>query len=257
MSDATDLVAVVLAAGAGTRLRPLTTIQPKALCPVNNVPLVDAALARATRVTSEVAVNVHYGRSMLEAHLNGRVHLSIEARDPLGTAGALGNLREWIAGRDVLVMNADAWHPDDLAGLLTGWDHERIRLLTVDDPIRGDFGPLRHAGAALMPWGDVARLEPVPSGLYEVSWGAARAEDRLELIRSDVAFFDCGTIADYHAANMAAVGGENVVGDGCIVEGIIERTVLWPGVHVGREEHLVDAIRPVDGMTVQATAVLA
>ncbi|MGN6693052.1 MAG: sugar phosphate nucleotidyltransferase, partial [Aquihabitans sp.] len=41
-----DLAGVVLAAGAGTRLRPLTIERPKALCPVADVPLVDLALDR-------------------------------------------------------------------------------------------------------------------------------------------------------------------------------------------------------------------
>ena len=109
-----SLAAVVLAAGAGARLRPLTRIRPKALCPVGNVPLVDAAIERARRVTPAVAVNVHHGRALLEAHLAGRVHLSIEADRALGTAGGLANLRTWLAGRAALVLNADAWHEADL-----------------------------------------------------------------------------------------------------------------------------------------------
>ena len=39
----------VLAAGAGTRLRPLTTVCPKALCPVGGTPLVDLAIERVAR----------------------------------------------------------------------------------------------------------------------------------------------------------------------------------------------------------------
>ena len=64
---ADSLAAVVLAAGAGARLRPLTRIRPKALCPVANVPLVDGAIDRARHVTPSVAVNVHHGRALLEA----------------------------------------------------------------------------------------------------------------------------------------------------------------------------------------------
>ncbi|MEX2554126.1 MAG: sugar phosphate nucleotidyltransferase [Actinomycetota bacterium] len=249
---ADDLVSVVLAAGAGTRLRPLTTFLPKALCPINNVPLVDLALARAGRVTPDVAVNVHHWRELMETHLAGRAHVSVEDHEALGTAGALGNLREWIAGRDVLVINADAWHNEDLTAFVEDWDRERIRLLCVDDAARGDFGSLRLAGAALMPWDDVATLEPVPSGLYEVSWQRAEREGRLDLVVSETPFFDCGTIPEYHAANMAASGGHNVIGSGAVVEGSIERTVLWPDVHVWSNERLVGAIRPKDGVTLVA-----
>lgn len=254
MSTSSDgsIAAVILAAGAGTRLGPLTTILPKALCPVGNVPLVDLALARAQRETRNVAVNVHHGREAMEEHLAGRAYLSIEMPEPLGTAGALGKLHDWIAGRDVLVLNADGWHREaDLSAFVAEWDRERIRLLTVIDEARGDFGSSRYCGAALMPWPDIAGLEATPGGLFEASWGPADAAGRLELVVSEAPFYDCGTLADYHAANMAASGGNNVVGPGAKVEGTIERSVLWAGVTVERDEHLVDAIRPRDGMTLQ------
>ena len=227
----------------------MTSLLPKALCPVNNVPLVDLALARAKRVTDDVAVNIHHGREEMEEHLAGRAHLSIETPEALGTAGALGNLRGWIDGRDVLVVNSDAWHEDDLKGLLAGWDRSTIRLLTVHDPIRGDFGDRRYCGAALIPWDEVSRLEAIPSGLYETVWAPADGDGRLEKVDSEFPFFDCGIIADYHAANMAASGGANVIGPGAIVEGEIERTVLWAGVHVASGERLTDAIRPRDDIT--------
>lgn len=245
-------VSVLLAAGAGTRLRPLTTLIPKALCPVNNVPLIDIRLRRVREVAADVAVNIHHGRELMEAHLDGRAHLSIEDPEALGTAGALGKLRGWIDGRPVLVANADSWHDDELTTFVHGWDGERIRLLCVEDPARGDFGALRYCGAALMPWRDVAVLEPVPAGLWEVSWAAANSAGRLEFVVSDRPFFDCGTIPDYHAANMAASGGHNVIGSGAIVDGSIERTVLWPDVHVLSHERLVGAIRPRNGMTLYA-----
>ena len=95
-----SLAGVVLAAGAGSRLRPLTRLRPKALCPVGDRPLVDHACDRAASVTSDVAVNVHHGRALVEAHLADRpLHLSVEADEARGTAGALGLLRPWIDGR--------------------------------------------------------------------------------------------------------------------------------------------------------------
>ena len=139
--------AVVLAAGAGTRLRPLTDILPKALCPVGNVALVDLAIDRVRPLTGRIAVNVHHKRALLEAHLDGRVHVSVEEPEALGTAGAVGKLRDWIDGRPAVVVNADAWHRFDLTSLVEGWDGERVRLLVVEDRDRGDFGPWRFCGA--------------------------------------------------------------------------------------------------------------
>jgi NDP-sugar pyrophosphorylase family protein len=244
---------VVLAAGAGTRLRPLTHVRPKALCPVDNVPLLDIALAQLGGLAPSVAVNVHHGRALLESHLAGRdVHLSVEEPDALGTAGALGALRDWIDGRATLVANADAWRDDDraLERLLEGWDGERTRLLVVDDPARGDFGPWRYAGAALMPWSEVRGLPAEQAGLYEVSWARLEAQRRLELVPVEGRFIDCGTTADYLAANLAASGGESVIGAGAVVEGEVVRSVVWPGGVVGGGERLVDAVRVWDWMTV-------
>jgi NDP-sugar pyrophosphorylase family protein len=247
----TEPAAVVLAAGAGTRLRPLTWVRPKALCPVANVPLVDLVLDQVAGVTRSVAVNVHHGRALLESHVAGRgVHLSVEEPEALGTAGALGQLRPWIDGRAALVANADAWREGGLGVLTEGWDGERVRLLVVDDPARGDFGRWRYAGAALMPWSVVRELPAEPAGLYETSWASLAAEDRLDLVPLEGRFIDCGTVSDYLAANLAASGGASVVGEGAVVDGELTRSVVWPGGVVGRDEHLVDAVRVWDWMTV-------
>ena len=61
VGSSTDLAGVVLAAGLGTRLRPLTLVRPKPLCPVGDRPLLDHALDRMAAVAGDVAVNVHHG----------------------------------------------------------------------------------------------------------------------------------------------------------------------------------------------------
>jgi MurNAc alpha-1-phosphate uridylyltransferase len=245
------LAGVVLAAGAGTRLRPLTYVRPKALCPVDNVPLVDGAIGQVAAVASDVAVNVHHGRALLESHLAGRgLHVSVEEPEALGTAGALGRLREWLAGRAVVVANADAWREGGLGGLLDGWDGERVRLLVTRDEARGDFGPWRYAGASLMPWTEVRALEPVPSGLYESSWARLQGEGRLDLVEVAGRYFDCGTPRDYLDANLAASGGASVIGEAAVVGGDVVRSVVWPGGVVQAGERLVDAVRVWDWLTV-------
>ena len=247
-------VGVVLAAGAGTRLRPLTELRPKALCPVGNRPLVDWALERVAPHVSRTAANVHHLRDQLLAHLSGRdVHVSVEEPVALGTAGALGRLRDWVDGAAVLLTNADSWspaHPDPLARLLDGWDGERPRLLCRRDPARADFGDLRYVGSALLPWWSIKDLPPTPAGLYEVSWRALHQEGRVDLFVDDLVHIDCGTPADYLEANLAASGGESVIGEAAVVEGTVLRSVVWPGARVLPDERLVDSIR-ADGLTVQ------
>lgn len=248
-----DLAAVVLAAGAGMRLRPLTLLRPKPLCPVNNVPLVDHALRRVAAVTERIAVNVHHGRGLLEMHLAGRVHISIEEKEALGTAGAVGHLRDWIDGRSVLVVNGDSWHESTLESFVEGWDGERVRLLVAEDPERADFdGKWRFAGASLMPWSDARSLAPKPSGLYEVLWQTAQNDGRLELVIAEGVFFDCGTPSEYLAANLYASGGENVIGAGADVAGRLEDCVVWPFGVVRDDESLRECIRAGRSTTVPA-----
>ena len=242
----------MLAAGIGSRLKPLTDLRPKALCPVANVALVDWALARVEAVVPRVAVNVHHHREQMEAHLAARgVHISVEEPAPLGTAGALGRLREWIDGCPVLVTNADAWMDCELASFLGGWDGARSRLMCVRDASRADFdGGLRYAGTCLLPWSIVADLRDEPSGLYEAAW---RDDRNLDLVVHDGPFFDCGTPVDYLDANLAANDGVSVVGPGAIVEGEVVRSVVWPEGVVHPGERLVESIRVGDDLTVKVS----
>ena len=244
------LVAVVLAAGEGRRLRPLTTLRPKALCPVANVPLVDRAIAAVSPYVDAVAVNAHHLRDQLERYLAGRVHIGVEEPIALGTAGALGALRDWIAGRDVLIHNADAYLTGSLHVLVSGWDGERCRLLVRRDPCAPDFGDRRYVGAALLPWRVIAGLPAAPAGLYELVWRAADAAGRLDLVETDGVAIDCGTPHDYLAANLHASGGISVIGPGAVVEGRLIRSVVWPGAVVRRGERLVESIRADRDVTV-------
>ncbi|MDX6230496.1 MAG: mannose-phosphate guanylyltransferase [Frankiales bacterium] len=249
----TELCGVALAAGSGARLRPLSLELPKALCPVGGVPLVDLALERLVSLgIGSLAVNTHSFAETMAAHVDGRAHVSVESGQALGTAGALGQLRPWIAGRATVVTNADAYLLGPVSPVLDGWNGSSIRLGVVHDEDAPDFGGRwRYAGICVMPWAEVCLLEPVPSGLYEVSWRAGLAAGRVELVPLPGPFVDCGTPSDYLAANMLASGGSTVMGEGAAVEGSAVRCVLWPGARVAEDEHLVDAIRTATGLTVQ------
>ncbi|HEU0129455.1 MAG TPA: NDP-sugar synthase [Mycobacteriales bacterium] len=244
------VAAVVLAAGRGSRLRPLTDLRPKPLCPVGNVPLLDLALDAAAAVTDAVAVNACHLAEQVAAHVGDRAHLSLETDvdGGLGTAGALGRLKPWLDGRDVLVLNGDAYRPGPLDALVDGWDGERVRLLVVRDPARGDFGEWRFAGASLHPWRVVAPLPDEPLGLYEAVWRHTEPE----LVPWDGPFVDCGTVRDYLDANLLASGGASVVGAGATVDGELVRSVVWAGGVVRAGERLVDAVRTDTGLTVTA-----
>lgn len=237
------LAGVALAAGAGTRLHPLTLLRPKPLCPVGDRPLLEWALDALVPATPEVAVNVHHDREQVEELLSSSrhpVHVSVEHDRPLGTAGAIGHLRDWLGGRGALVVNSDTWHDADLRRFVRGWDGERVRVLTTT---RGPFGPGSSVVASIVPWWAAQRLDAEPAGLWEALWGAEVEAGRLETVHHAGTAIDCGTPADYLRANLAWSGGAPVVGEGATVEGTLVRSVVWPGSHVGPTEVLVDAIR--------------
>lgn len=226
--------------------------------------LLDRALDAAGAAVDRVAVNVHHGRDQLLDALRVRpeVHVSVEEGVALGTAGGVGALADWLDGAGVLVVNADTVHDADLAAFVGGWDGERVALLT---PTPGPFGPRSGVVASLLPSTAVARLAPVPSGLWEVLWRDEVAAGRVVTVHHAGQFIDCGTSAQYLAANLAVTGGSavasdaevlghvagSVVGSGAVVGAgaVVERSVVWPGAVVHPGERLVDAIR-ADHVTV-------
>ena len=260
-----SLAGVVLAAGAGTRLAPLTSLRPKALCPVGGVALLDLALDRLRGTLAgdgpdQLAVNAHHHAGQVLAHVGDRAHVGVEQPRALGTAGALGALRDWIGGRAVLLTNADAYLPGGLdlpAGLdlpggrpfTDGWDGERCRLAVVPaGGARADFRlpdgtGVRYVGGALLPWRLVRDLAATPSGLYEVMWAAEAGRGALDLQLIAGEAVDCGTVGDYLRANLLASGGASVVGAGADVRGRLTRAVVWDGARVEAHEHLVDVVR--------------
>lgn len=126
--------AMVLAAGLGTRMRPLTDDRPKALVEVGGRALIDHVLDRLAEAGVEKAVvNAHWFADRLEAHLAGRTRpfilISDERDELLETGGGLRKARPLLGPDPVFVANIDSvWidRGDALAELARLWDPARM-----------------------------------------------------------------------------------------------------------------------------------
>lgn len=111
--------AFLLAAGLGTRLRPLTLVKPKALLPVCGVPMLDYALAAARAHGHErMMVNAHHLWEQVAAWaVRNRVEVQVELPNLLGTGGGLYAARSRLDPSGVVVLNADVLSDVDLSAL--------------------------------------------------------------------------------------------------------------------------------------------
>jgi NDP-sugar pyrophosphorylase family protein len=134
--------ALVLAAGYGERLRPLTDTTPKPLLEVGGRPLIHYPLLmlRAAGIT-EVAINLHHFGDRIEAALGGGRALGLAIRyapEPVltGTGGPLLGLRDYFGDESFVILNGDTIIDLDLAAMI-GLHRERPALATL---------ALRHGG---------------------------------------------------------------------------------------------------------------
>jgi mannose-1-phosphate guanylyltransferase len=117
--------AFLLAAGIGSRLRPVTDTIPKCMVPIDNRPLLDIWLETLDRAdVDEVLINLHHLPDVVREHVAARsggptVRLVLEA-ELLGSAGTLVANRDWVDGEELfLACNADNLTDFDLRDLIS------------------------------------------------------------------------------------------------------------------------------------------
>ena len=141
--------AMVLAAGHGTRMRPLTNDRSKAMVMVGGKPLIDHMLDRlADAGVTRAVVNVHAHADHLEAHLKQRIGLpdiviSDERLELLETGGGVVKALPLLGEDPVFICNIDAiWQENTsaLASMLSAWRSEDIDDLLLLAPIEQTLG---------------------------------------------------------------------------------------------------------------------
>jgi MurNAc alpha-1-phosphate uridylyltransferase len=148
--------AMILAAGLGTRMRPLTNDRPKPLVKVRGKALIDHAIDRLVRAGVEtIAVNVHYRAEMLKEHLSKRSDVEIRISDEtdalLDSGGGIAKVLSWFEGEPFFTHNSDSiWVEGTghaLEKMKARWDADVMDALMMLAPTvtsvcyegRGDF----------------------------------------------------------------------------------------------------------------------
>ncbi|KFC68750.1 Nucleotidyltransferase family protein [Devosia sp. LC5] len=182
---------MLLAAGLGTRLRPLTDSLPKPLVPVLGVPLIERIMVNArAEGARRFAANAHYRADQLLAHFGGLLKVSRED-DLLGTGGGVKRALPMLHSDPIFVMNTDAFWPagqDQPLGRMVGrfeGEDEAVVLLCVHPHRATGFD--RSHDFCLDPMGRITRDYGAPViyggvALLGKSWFAEAADGAFSLL---------------------------------------------------------------------------
>jgi len=279
--------ALVLTAGLGTRLRPLTDVRAKPAIPVAGAPMIHRIIrGLVAQGVADLVLNLHHLPATLTAVVGDGSDLGARVRyswEPiiLGSGGGPRLALPIVGARTFWIINGDTLSDLDLAALAAEHAASRARVTLALVPNR-EF--LRYGGVRLDARRQVAgfvKRGPAAEGTYhyigvqlvdgrvfdavrpgEVASSIGGVYDALiasepGAVRgfvSDAAFFDVGRVADYwrtHEVFSAAAGASPAVGRRVVVDPTarVLRSILWDDVHVGAEAAIEECI-VTDGVVV-------
>jgi MurNAc alpha-1-phosphate uridylyltransferase len=214
--------AMILAAGRGERMRPLTDTLPKPMIPVAGQSMLDRSMDRlAAHGVRTVVVNVHHLGDQIATHLGRRAQIVYEDR-LLETGGSVKNALPLLGDGPYFILNGDGLWRDGAQPMLSrmeaAWDPTSMDALLLLHPIdkaigreakdRGDYfldadGRARHRGSATSaPYMfasvsicDSRLLRDSPDGPFSLLklWSRAEAVGRLFGLVHDGEWFHVGT----------------------------------------------------------------
>lgn len=221
--------AMILAAGLGTRMAPLTLEKPKPLIVLNGKPLIDHAIDRLVQGgVNFIVVNVHYKADQIVAHLEKRqareknleIHICDETGMILDTGGAIAKALPYFEGEPFFAHNSDSLWVEGMgsamARMKARWNPETMDALMLLAPCataigydgRGDFemdawgGLKRRTEMHLAPfvWTGLQIVHPrlfdgAPTGRFSINplWDKAIDKGRLWGVRLDGVWIHVGT----------------------------------------------------------------
>jgi NDP-sugar pyrophosphorylase family protein len=222
---------MILAAGYGTRLRPITYLLPKPMVPVCNRPLIAYAVEQYLRAgIREIVVNLHHLPEPIELFLadgfDARFHFSREP-EILGTGGGVRKVRPLLEGHeDFFLVNADTIQFPDYEALRSARG-DALAALTLRHPPEGDrFTPVYFANGAITGFGKgtgealmfsgshcissrIFRWLPEKefSGIVDEAYEPAMAQGErvVGMVDDDERWFDIGTPRRYMSASRSVL----------------------------------------------------
>jgi mannose-1-phosphate guanylyltransferase len=273
---------MVLAAGLGSRLRPLTDELPKPLVPVGDVPMLEHVLRHAERLgLTSAVVNAHWCAPALHA-FGGRFQRSLTVLDEPELLGTAGGIRHALPTLDapVLIWNGDIWaQPQPMqwqAAMAraeptlfvsyhpSGETHDNAIAASVLEGnvgldnvgrvvrLRGEcFGQeitgAHYIGLMVLPQAACAELPPRGCyvGDFLLPW--LRSGRIVHTERVTDAWFDIGTLDDYQQLNrywLRARPEQSYLGVDCRVDGRVqlERTIVGDGAIITGGGRVTDCV---------------
>jgi NDP-sugar pyrophosphorylase family protein len=261
--------ALILAAGLGTRLRPLTLVRAKAAVPIAGEPLVRriAAWLRTFDIT-DLVLNLHHLPGSITAvvgdgsDLGVRVRYSWEQPVVLGSAGGPRRALPILGSRTFLIVNGDTLADVDVRALLAAHAGSgalvTLALVPNREPMKyggvmidaeGRVTGFVRAGPAAMgslhftgiQAADAAAFSEAPDDRPSQSIGGvydqllAGRPGAVGSFVTEASFWDVGTAADYWATSMAFGDGQVQCGRGARVDpgARLDSCILWDDVEVG------------------------
>ncbi len=227
--------AFLLAAGHGTRLRPITDTTPKCLVPIRNVPMLAIWLAKCEQFgIDEILINVHAHAALVEDFVRNnarrtRVQIA-EEEHLLGSAGTLLANRAWVASEDAFwVFYADVLTSADLAGMLNLHQTRRpvatLGVYEVPDPTRCGIVTVDVRGVIQK----FVEKPADPAGRLAFSGLMLGTPEMLELIPSEVPCDIGFHLLPKLVGRMLAFPIQDYLLDIGSSENYLEAQVTWPG----------------------------
>ena len=272
--------AMILAAGFGTRLRPLSEIKPKALMPVANKPILARNIEYlVSHGIAEIIVNAHHHSNLLVDYLKdgSSFGINIEVKvepEILGTGGGIKNTEDFWDKEPFFVINSDILTDIDLAAVykvhqtsgslvtLVLHDCEPYNQVQVDDQWNitdiaksNTPGRLAFTGIHVI---DPEVLSHIPQGVFSDVIECYRKLIRLgKPIRACLVqghyWRDIGSIQTYLVVNRELAGNSFVIGPGCSIDASVKMSDWGVIGEKSRLEKNVELQRSVlwEGVTVK------